>query len=199
MVAVRSRSDWHTRIVAALSTVPSISRVVSVGRRVPASWGPHVVTQDNAYGAEVVVDPEPEDQGIPVFLGDGHAGILHATPEGLARSLETRVPESAVVWTVVGDPVTSGVRRVLPSPIGVVFAVDGQAKVPGPLAGLGAIGATATLAVVDDDRYLRAACAAAGALIARPDPTAATPVWERAEEFIAACESLGVVVAAAGG
>ncbi len=202
-VAVRARTDRHVRIVAALAAHPRCDEVIVVGRPVPRSWGEGVRQQEDTTGAGVVVDPEPADGGVHVTggsaLGGPGTGIVDASPEGLARALATRLDTAEAAWTVPGERQRQAASSYpFPSPVGVVRGTDGRAPVGGDFAAAGAFTATATIAVVDDLRFLEAVCLAAGALVALPAPRSATPVWERAEEYIVACEQLGVVVAEAG-
>ena len=195
VVAVRARSDWHSRIVAALSSNRRVRHVICVGRSVPKTWSDLVSRESDPAGADVVVDPEPSDPGVHVWLGPGGSGVTHATTEGLAKALSERVVSSDPVWTVPGDPLSTGRVDVLPSPVGRVHSVGGRAPVTGDFGGAAAVGEAGSLVIVDDRRFLDAVCAAAGALVAVPEPATAIPVWERAEAYIAACEELGLVLA----
>lgn len=195
VVAVRTRSEWHMRIVAALSAHSRVRRVISVSRPLPSSWGEGVSRERSPVGADVVIDPESGDPGIHVSFGDARSGITNASSQGLARALATRSIGSTPVWTEPGNPVSGGEPYAFPAPIGVVRSEDGRAPIGGDLAACGAFGAQSTLAVVDDRRFLDGVCAAAGALIAYPAPTAPIPVWDRPEMYISACEELGLVVA----
>jgi hypothetical protein len=198
-IAVRVRDDAHARIAWAVASHPEAGRVVMVGRKPPPSWGDLVEHAKSSAGVEVVVDPNPDDPGLVVTAGPSQrSGITHASPEGLARSLLVRLgePGAEPAWTVVGRPLRSGRSWSFPPPLGVVLADDGRAPVEGDLAGAGAFGQS-ILAVVDDRRFFEAICIAAGAAVADPGLDRPTPVWERAEDYLAACETLGLVIAGA--
>jgi hypothetical protein len=51
------------------------------------------------------------------------------------------------------------------------------------------------LACVDDRPFMEAICLAAGAAVADDTIVEPTPVWERGDRFVDACEWLGLVVA----
>ena len=171
-----------------------------LGRKPPVSWKGLVRSASSTAGYDVIVDPDPGDRA-PLVVTAGPAdvpAITHASPEGLARSLATRLANAVPVWTVPGKPRRAGRWYAFPSPVGSLRAEGGVATVEGDLGGAGAFGTT-TLAVLDDARFLTAATMAAGALLAGTEAIAGPrPVWEMAEDYIAACEDLGLVIARAG-
>jgi hypothetical protein len=50
---------------------------------------------------------------------------------------------------------------------------------------------------MDQRKFLAAVCIAAGAVVADRALTGPTPVWERPDDYIGACETLGLVIAEA--
>lgn len=198
VIAVRVRDDAHARIAWALGSHPAVGKVVMLGHEVPSSWSDLVVPASRLGTPDIVVDPDPDDEGVVVTAGDTHRpGITHASPEGLARALQVRLgdPEATAVWTPSGRPLRHGDLFHFPPPLGPVRGIDGSAPVEGDLAGAGAFGTGISLVVVDDRRFLETVCIAAGGAIADIAITRPTPVWERADAYIGACEELGVVIA----
>lgn len=149
---------------------------------------------------DIVVDPDPDDAGIVVVAGSSdRVGIIQASPEGLAQCLLRKLkdPLAQAVWTSPGSPRRRGLPFVFPRPVGIVRGTPGELPVGGPFAGVGAFGARRSLVCVDDRRFMEAVCMAAGAAVASTSLTRPTPVWEHADEYIGACEELGLVVAEA--
>jgi hypothetical protein len=199
VIAVRVRDDAHARIAWAVGSHPRIGKVAMLGRKPPASWRDLVVGPGGLGTPDIVVDPDPGDAGIVVTAGSStRPGITHASLEGLAKALRVRIgqPDAAVVWTSRGKPLREGPVHHFPPPLGAVRGSDGEAPVEGDLAGVGVFGTT-SLVVLDDRRFLETICMAAGAVVADVALEAPTPVWERAEDYLAACEELGLVIAEA--
>jgi hypothetical protein len=195
-IAVRVRDAEHARIAWAVASHPLAGVVGMVGKRPPSAWKGLVRHEDESTGYDVVVDPSPEDRAMVVVVAGTSElpSVTNASPMGLARVLATLVPGSTPVWTVVGRPRTNGLAVTMPPPIGRVHADrDGRIPIEGPLAAVGAMGAESRV-VVDDRKFLEALCIAAGAFVAE-GVTSPTPVWERAEAYLEACETLGLVVA----
>lgn len=201
-IAVRVRDPQHARIPWAIASHPGTGVVGMIGRPVPKSWKGLVVAADSTDGYGVVVDPDPgEPADLVVTAGsDDRPGIHHASPEGLARALATRVPGSVPAWTEPGKPGRTGRVFPFPAPLGRLRGEGSVVPVEGDLAGAGAFGSDRSLVTVDDVRFLAAATMAAGALVAGIDGIdRAVPVWEVAEDYIAACEDLGLVFAESNG
>lgn len=198
VIAVRVRDDAHARIAWALGSHPAVGRVGMLGHKVPTSWTDLVVPASRLGTPDIIVDPDPTDEGIVVTAGDSdRPGITHASPEGLARALQVRLgdPGARTVWTPSGRPLRDGDVFHFPPPLGALRGVDATAPVEGDMAGVGAFGSGVSLVVVDDRRFLETVCIAAGGAIADIAITRPTPVWERADAYISACEELGLVVA----
>jgi hypothetical protein len=195
--AVRVRDDAHARIAWALGSHPGIGKVAMLGRKPPASWRDLVVGGRELGTADIVVDPDPDDAGIVVTAGDStRPGITNASPQGLARALQTRLTgDSVAIWTTRGKPNREGPVHHFPPPVGPVRGTSGDAPIEGDLAGVGAFGDVGSVVVIDDLRFLETVCMAAGAVVADIAITEPTPVWERAEDYIRACEQLGLVIA----
>jgi hypothetical protein len=148
---------------------------------------------------DLTVDPDPEDEGIVATAGtDRRPGIIHGSPEGLARALVATSgdPTASPGWTVVGKPRREGTTLAFPQPLGVLRARSGEAPTESLLGAAGAFGAKITVAL-DQRKFLAAVCIAAAAVIADPELERPTPVWERADAYVKACEDLGLVVAEA--
>jgi hypothetical protein len=199
VIAVRVRDDAHARIAWATASHPDIGRVTMLGRKPPRSWSDLVVAAGVMPTPDIVLDPEPGDPGIVVTsAGSTRPGIIHASPEGLARALRVRLGEADadVVWTTRGKPHRTGTVFHFPPPLGPIRGTTGDTPIDSELAGSGAFG-TKILVVVDDRAFLEAICMAAGGVIADTDLTRPTPVWDRADRYLTACEELGLVIAEA--
>lgn len=170
-----------------------------LGRKPPPSWSDLVVGSGVLPTHDIVIDPEPDDPGIVVTLaGSTRPGIIHASPEGLARALRVRLGEvdAEVVWTTRGKPHRNGTVFHFPPPLGPIRGTTGDAPIDSELAGSGAFGRK-VLVVVDDRGFLETICMAAGGVIADTGLTRPTPVWDRADRYLSACEELGLVIAEA--
>jgi hypothetical protein len=199
VIAVRVRDDAHARIAWATASHPDVGQVTILGRKPPPSWSDLVVGAGVMTTPDIVIDPDPDDPGIVVTsAGSTRPGIIHASPEGLARALRVRSAEADAyaVWTTRGKPHRSGTVFQFPSPLGPIRGTTGDAPIDGDFAGAGAFGKK-VLAVVDDRAFLETICMAAGAVIADTGLTRPTPVWDRADRYLAACEELGLVIAEA--
>ena len=170
-----------------------------LGRRPPPSWKGLVVSASSSSGYDVVVEPDVADQA-PLAVTSGPSerpGITHASLEGVARALAVRAGGGTPVWTVAGRRIHRGRWWAFPAPLGPVLGEAGSVPVDGEMAGAGAFGGRALVAV-DDRRFLSAAALAAGALLVGTGPLdGPVPVWDMAEDYLAACEDLGVVIAEA--
>lgn len=219
-VAVVVRSELEARAAAALAGHPSVETVGMIGRHPSPAWRGRIVEAEGAAGFPIVVGVDSEeaaDQGavavVPAAGRRDHGVVTHAGLDGLTRALAVRLggsghagPGELLVRTVATRPAPARRARAsnvaFPSPLGLL-AVDGSsdaialAPVEGPWAGVSAEVGGRRLVVVDDRRFLLAACLAAGAFVAeevgagRP-----TPVWERADVYLAALAQLGVPPAA---
>lgn len=130
-----------------------------------------------------------------------HPGVGWASAVGVARSLATRLESpSRPAVTIHGTPIRDGDRFVFPPPIGwAVGRSDDsgvfECPVEGSYAGALAAGTGGrTHATADDAVFLAAACLAAGAVIAGRHGDIVA-VWERAEDYLEACELFGLVFA----
>lgn len=198
-ILVRVRDDAHARIAWAVASVPGLAPIGMLGHRPPSSWRQLVRRATESTEFDIVVDPDPDDQGIVVVAGGSdRPGITHASLEGLARSLVERLDGTAeAVWTSPGSPKRTGTIFHFPHPVGAVRGKSGNTPTDGRFAGAGAFGASGSIVCVDDRPFMEAICMAAGAAIAGADLTAPTPVWTRADDYIEACERLGLVLAEA--
>ncbi len=198
-ILVRVRDDAHARVAWAVASLPGLAPIGMLGHRPPSSWRQLVRRANSSTELDIVVDPDPDDRGIVVVAGDSERpGITHASLEGLARSLVERLGGSAAaVWTSRGSPKRTGTVFHFPQPVGIVRGKPGNTPTDGRFAGAGAFGFDRSIVCVDDRPFMEAICMAAGAAIATPDLTAPTPVWERAAEYVEACERLGLVLAEA--
>lgn len=193
--AVRVRDDAHARIAWALGSHPKVGKVGMLGRRPPSSWSDLVVPARELGKPDIVVDPQPGDEGIVVTAGPSdRPGITHASPEGLARALASRLGDAQPIWTTRGRPRRDGAIYHFPPPIGAVRGEAGNAPMESDLAGVGAFGSQ-SLVVIDDRRFLETVCMAAGGVVADVAIDRPTPVWDRAADYLDACEQLGLVIA----
>lgn len=199
-VLVRVRDDEHARIAWAVASIPGLAPVRMLGRTPPNSWSDLVKAAKTSRPTDIVVDPEPDDLGLVVTAGaTDRAGISHASLEGLARSFCIRLEDPAAesVWTVPGPTSRRGTAYHFPPPVGTVRGEPGEVPGDGAFAAAGAFGGRGSIVCVDARPFLEAICMAAGAAVATPDLMGPTPVWDRAAGYIAACESLGLVLAEA--
>lgn len=196
-ILVRVRDDAHARIAWAVASLPGVGRIGMLGQPPPSSWRKRVRRASESHDGDIVVDPDPDDRGVAVVAGPGERpGITHAGPEGLARSLAVRMGDSAIAaWTVEGKPIRRGPSWPFPPPVGVVRGPAEGSPVVGRFAAAGAFGTKRSIVCVDDRPFMQAVCMAAGAAVAAEDTSRPTPVWERAEDYLAACEELGLVFA----
>jgi hypothetical protein len=219
-VAVIARSELEARAAAALAGHPSVETVGIIGRHAPAAWRGRIVEVGDASGFPIVVGADAQEAAGPgsvaVVPGAAHAGgwaVTHAGLTGLTRALAVhlggRGEEGAgelLAHTVPGRPVRprpgpSDLNVVFPTPLGVLGIESvsegiGLAPVEGMWAGASAQVGDRRLVVVDDRRFLLAACLAAGAFVATGVGEGIVPVWERAAAFLAALADLGVPTAA---
>jgi hypothetical protein len=170
-----------------------------IGRRPPDSWGKLVHRSRASHEGDIIVDPNPGDRGVVVVAGDSkRPGITHAAPQGLAMALAARVGDDAeAVWTIEGTPHRVGHTWRFPHPVGDLRGRAGAIPNSGPFAAVGGFGAHRSIVCVDDRPFMQAICMAAGAAVASPELTEPTPVWDRADAYIEACEELGLVFAEA--
>lgn len=199
-VAIHPRSDVETRTAYALAGHPEIGDIGLVGAAPPNSWKERIRKVGDSEGFDVVVSGESRS-GVSVFRGGAEhpSAVTDASPAGLSRALLTRVDDGVALVALPGIAPRDGQPVQFPQPIGRILIGEDYDGVPmgrcsPPWAGAAAVSLTKTIAVVDDHRFLAAACLAAAVLIAG---SGSGPVWERADAYIAACEQMGLVVAEA--
>ncbi len=188
------------RAAYALAGHPEIGDVGLVGTAPPNSWKERIRKVGSSEGFDVVLSGKSRP-GVSVYRGGGshsHA-VTDASPAGLARALLRRVEDGVALVAMPGIAPRRGQPVHFPEPVGKILVGEDYDGVPmgrcdPPWAGAAAVSLAKTVAVIDDHRYLAAACLAAGALIV---PMGPGPVWERAGAYIDACEELGLVVAEA--
>ena len=196
-ILVRVRDDAHARIAWAVASLPGLAPIGMLGSRPPDSWGRLVERAASSSADDIVVDPDARDLGLVVVAGTSdRPGITHASPEGLASCIAARIDgEPHILWTVEGTARRSGPSWAFPLPVGVVRGPAGPIPVGGDFAAVGAFGPHRSIVCVDDRPFMQTVCIAAGAAVASDDVREPTPVWERAEDYIHACEQLGLVFA----
>lgn len=199
-VAVHPRSEVETRAAYALAGHPAIGDVGLVGTAPPNSWKERIRKVASSDGFDAVLSGKSRS-GMSVYRGGGpHSqAVTDASPAGLARALLNRVEDGVALVAMPGIAPRQGQSVHFPDPVGKILIGEDYDGVPmgrcdPPWAGAAAVSLTKTVAVIDDHRYLAAACLAAAALIASLGPG---PVWERPGAYIDACEQMGLVVAEA--
>ncbi len=200
-VAVNPVSETEIRCAYALAGHPAFAEVGLVGKSPPNSWRDRIDKVGGAGGFDVYVGGRASG-AVSVFVGEGDSAgpqLSHASIAGLARALRSRVDDAVAVVALPGQPSQEGQLVRLPEPVGDIRLGDEFDGIPmgrcqPPWAAAAAVSLDQTLAVIDDHRFLAAACLAAGALIASGEAESA---WDRPGEFLAACEEFGLVVAGA--
>ncbi len=205
-VAVHPRTEIEARAASALAGHPDVELVGLVGKRPPGSWRGRMVEVPDASGFEVAIgldDREGAGTAVPVTAGpapDDGPCVSGADPAGLGRALARGLAGASIARTIAGDRVREGALVGFPAPIGFARAStvdDGVLLVPveGPVWGVAVWTDDGGLAVVDDGRFLAAVCLAAGVFVADRALDGPVPVWDHADTYRTACESLGLVVA----
>lgn len=200
-VAVDITQELGARAASSLLGHPLIDRIGTIGRKPPRSWGHRAGEVAGGRGFDVGIGVDGADVRVHRFAGEG---VAWASAVGLARSLERKIGGDAVMAiTVPGSPIEAGEAFVFPPPIGWARGTLGEhhvheCPVEGSYAGVTAQGSGGhAFAATDDGLFLSAVCLAAGAIVAGLDPSMSA-VWERADDYIDACEVLGLVIAATG-
>lgn len=202
-VVVATAEELGGRAASALLGHPAVETVGVFDRDPPKSWGNRARRVASPSGFDVGIGVD--GARVRVFRRTPRGeGIGWASPAGLAMAARCRVegPATCAV-TVPGRPLSDGEAFVFPPPIGWSRGVVGpedvyECPVEGPHAGALARGRSGeTVATSDDALFLNAICLAAGAVVAAERPGIGE-VWEAAEDYLAACEALGVVLAASG-
>ncbi|MDH4119436.1 MAG: hypothetical protein OEW30_18790 [Acidimicrobiia bacterium] len=198
-VVTRVRTDADARLAWAVGSHPSVGKTGMLGRKPPPSWRDVVVPAAALPAPDIVVDPDPTDPGLVVTRGPSdRPGITFASPEGLARALTARLGGSATPsWTVPGAPLRAGESRPFPEPVGHLWADDEAVPCDSQFAAAGAFTTDHMVVTVDDRDFLDTVCLAAGVVVCSLDISSPTPVWEYADRYVEACESLGLVFAEA--
>ena len=213
-VVVHVSGETEIRAAQALAAEPGIGRIALLRATPPPSWGDRIRRVETVEGFTVVIGTgapaasEAAAAGLPAVLTDHPPqttapAVVWASPTGLALALAADNPDATVVVTEPGPPLARGeVTAAFPPPVGRVVA-DGidhlgvrRAPVDGEFGGVLVEQDGRITAVVDDRRFLAAACLAAGvAIISHVDDV--TPVWRRAQRYLAAVHRFGLVTAEA--
>jgi hypothetical protein len=201
-VAVDTSQELGARAASALLGHPSVDRIGVLDRDPPKSWGDRARRVSSAEGFDVGIGVEGARVRVYRREPVGKRSVGWASPVGLVMAAGSRLDAVVVhAVTVPGTPLSDGERFAFPPPIGWARGRHGQAgviecPVEGRYAGILATGRSgAAIGAADDSLFLAAVCLAAGAVVAGIHPEIDS-VWDAPEEYLAACESLGVVLAA---
>lgn len=194
-VAVAPIDEVHSRAAASLASSPLVTMVGLIGKAPPASWGSRAMRIDDVAGFDAVVGPEAGPRQV---TPDGSGSITFAGLTGLARSLTNRFGEVTLTVdrTVTSEQLGEGPFALFPSPLGAVrrdTLADGVMLCPvnNKLGGVVVSDGRRSVGVVDDVLFASGVCLAAGALLGGHSG----PVWDRADQYLGAVESLGLLIA----
>lgn len=197
-VVIDGTDPIRMRAASALLPDHRVDRVGLLGASPAAGWGSRSVSVTSTVGWDVVVGRDPEPGQVDVTVGSGGV-VWGAGPSGLARSLGAVVGgDVSLAGTVPGTRLREGPRFGFPAPLSWLHGVleDGihHCPVPGSLAGVLAVrDSGASLAVVDDRRFLDGCALAGGVLLAIDGHRG--PVWDAAESYLERVGELGLVIA----
>ncbi len=194
-VLVVGSDPIHLRAAAALAAHPDIAVVGLADAKPPASWKGRMIAARTTNGFDVVVGGSRP--GVRSVTADHTGTVSMASPVGLVRALATRLPETTgLAVTTPGKPSRAAGHADFPAPVGRVTGVieDNHVMVCPSQSELTAVMARTDhriLAVLDHRDFLEAVTLAAGVFLR------SGPVWEQAEVYLAACETMGLVIAEA--
>ncbi len=213
-VVVHVSGETEVRAAQALAAESGIGRIALLRATPPPSWGDRIERAEQVDGFTVVVGigaraaEEAAQAGIPAVLADhpphtAPPAVVWASPAGLALALADERPSTDVVVTEPGEPLGRGpFTAVFPPPLGRVYAAERdhlgvrRAPVEGDFGGVLVETADTVTVVVDDRRFLAAACLAAGVALL-PSAPEIVAVWERRDRYLAAVCRFGLVIAEA--
>ncbi len=201
-VAVDTSEELGARAASALLGHPSVDWIGVLDRDPPKSWGSRARPVHTADGFDVGIGADGARIRVYRLEPAGERSVGWASPVGLARAAGSKLTDvEAYAVTVPGTPPSRGELFAFPPPIGWARGEPGAAgvmecPVEGRYAGVLARDPSGfAIGTADDGLFLSAVCLAAGAVVAGTHPGIES-VWEAAVDYVAACEVLGVVLAA---
>ncbi len=186
------------RAAASLAAHPDVAQIGLADANPPSGWGDRMVRAKTSRGYDLIVGRA--HRTLRSITADGTGAVTHASPWGLARALAGGLgPGAVAALTVPGRSRRSPAFFDFPAPVGRLLGSPDEAGVlvcpdDGELAAAGGHNGNRTVAVVDHPAFLEGVCLAAGALLGAHRG----PVWDSAEQYLSACEELGLVRAEAG-
>lgn len=199
--------DTAVRAAHSLQAHPGIEEVVVVGPATSKSF--RVV--DSAEGLDYLVGSGPEaprrarKHGIPLIWDGENASsavaVWGAGPEGLTLALAARESEPRLV--AVAHPELAGGsdhQARFPHPIGRQGVSDdlyaghrvATAKSPNEFSAALAVGASRSVTIIDDGKFLSGIALAAGVAAVGETPR---PVWDEALAYLQTATAMGLVMA----